>query len=486
MLKPITLAAARACLLAFSASAIAAEPVSDSTAQARPVDDIGQLKQLIEEQAQQLNQLKQSLQEEHRKSEKDRRALEAHKAQLEELQRQVDSHGADINRRFAHPEANLDLYAGRGVAPGAGIDLGLHAAPGPIIQAQQQQQQPAQAQPPAAGQQPQAQPGQANQPAPTVGQAPEKPKDTKPPEVAPIFQQPGVLTPKAKLVLEPSFQYAYSTSNRVSVIGFEIFPAILIGVLDIREANRSSYTAALTARYGVTNRFEIEGRVPYLYRRETLQTREFLNASFRDEQFSSSGNGFGDLEFTGRYQFNEGGMEKPYYVGALRLKTRTGTDPFEVDQDPALPRGSGRLLEQPTGTGFYSLQPGVTVIYPTDPAVFFGSLNYVWNIKRNNINVNGVKADVDPGDGVGFNFGMGLALNERASFSLGYEHNIFGKTKVNGKVAPGELTTQLGTLLLGYSYKLKPKTNLNLSLGIGVTKDAPDVQLNLRMPTTMK
>jgi hypothetical protein len=467
MPKLTPLAIARASVLAFSASAIAASG-----------DEIGQLKQLIEDQAQQLNQLKQSLEEQHRKSEEDRRALDAHKAKLEALQQQVDNHGADLNRRFSQPEGNLDRYAGRGAAPNA------NTSPSPIVQAQQQQQQPAQTQQPAAGQ---AQPaGQANQPAPTVGQAPEKPKETKPPEVAPIFQQPGVLTPKAKLVLEPSFQYAYSTSNRVSVIGFEIFPAILIGVLDIREANRSSYTATLTARYGVTNRFEIEGRVPYLYRRETLQTREFLNASFVNSQFSSSGSGFGDLEFTGRYQFNDGGMEKPYYVGALRFKTRTGTDPFEVDQDPVLPRGSGRLLEQPTGTGFYSLQPGLTVIYPTDPAVFFGSINYVWNIKRNNVEVNLVRADVDPGDGVGFNFGMGLALNERASFSLGYEHNIFGKTKVNGRVAEGELTTQLGTLLLGYSYKLKAKTNLNLSLGIGVTKDAPDVQINLRMPTTMK
>ena len=40
------------------------------------------------------------------------------------------------------------------------------------------------------------------------------------------------------------------------------------------------------------------------------------------------------------------------------------------------------------------------------------------------------------------------------------------------------------TCLIGYSYKLTPKTNMNLSMGIGVTKDAPDVQLTLRFPTS--
>jgi hypothetical protein len=294
-----------------------------------------------------------------------------------------------------------------------------------------------------------------------------------------------VLTPKGKWVFEPSLEYAYSTSNRVSVIGFEIFPALLIGVLDIRTANRSTYTASLTTRYGVTKRLELEAKVPFLWREETLQTREFLEATFRDDEFHTSGNGIGDVELAARYQFNTGGMEKPYYVGTLRLKTRTGTDQFEVERDPDLPRGSGRFRELPTGTGFYGLRPELTVIYPTDPVVFFGSVNYLWNIARDDISDrNGERiGKVDPGDAVGFNFGMGLALNERASFSIGYEHTVYGKTKVDGNTPAEELTVQIGSLQMGYSYRLTNKTNLNLSLGIGATKDAPDVQINLRLPT---
>jgi hypothetical protein len=131
----------------------------------------------------------------------------------------------------------------------------------------------------------------------------------------------------------------------------------------------------------------------------------------------------------------------------------------------------------------------LTVIYPTDPAVFFGSLSYLWNIERKGVVIPGdttqTEVDVDAGDAVEFNFGMGLALNERASFSIGYDHTIYQKTKINGQVPVGELSAQLGTLLLGYSYKYSKRTTFNLSLGIGVTDEAPDVQLTLRVPVNV-
>ena len=95
-----------------------------------------------------------------------------------------------------------------------------------------------------------------------VGQAPES--DARAPAVAQIFEQPGVLTPKGKGVLEPSLQYAYSSSNRIALVGYTVIPAILIGVIDVREVKRNTFNATLTGRYGLTNRFEIEARVPYV------------------------------------------------------------------------------------------------------------------------------------------------------------------------------------------------------------------------------
>ncbi len=104
--------------------------------------------------------------------------------------------------------------------------------------------------------------------------------------------------------------------------------------------------------------------------------------------FSSSGKGVGDIEFTGRYQLNDGGNDSAYYVGTLRFKTRTGKDPFEVVTATSVPGGglNTQLQRQlPTGSGFYTLQPGLTALFASDPAVFFGSVSYQYNIPRNNL-----------------------------------------------------------------------------------------------------
>jgi hypothetical protein len=323
-----------------------------------------------------------------------------------------------------------------------------------------------------------------------VGQAPDQ--STRPPEVAPIFEQPGVLTPKDKFVLEPSLQYSYSSSNRITLIGYTIIPAILVGAIDIREVRRNTFIGTLTGRYGLTNRLEVEAKVPYVYRADSGVGREFLaGASTNSTIFDTTGKGIGDVELTGRYQFNDGGSDRAYYVGSLRFKSRTGKDPFEVTTSKSIIgfRDDGVQTELPTGSGFYALQPAMTVLYPSDPAVFFGTLSYLYTFSRDNISRNTDAGPefigkVAPGGIFGFNFGMGLGLNEKSSFSIGYDHSSVAKTKIQGQTAPDSVRFQLGTLLLGYSYRLSEKRTLNVSLGAGLTRDTPDVTLTVRMPMT--
>ena len=313
-----------------------------------------------------------------------------------------------------------------------------------------------------------------------------------PPQVAPIFEQPGVLTPKGSYVLEPSVQFGYSSSNRVSLVGYTVIPAILIGLVDVREVKRNTLTGALTGRYGVTSRFELEARVPYVYRSDSTVSREVFTGSSTEKVFDATGKAIGDVELAARYQFNDGGADKPYFVGTMRFKSRTGKDPFEVITDCVTrclgnTTGTGLPLDLPTGSGFYSLQPGVTWLWPSDPAVFFGSFTYLRNFKRSDVSrkvINGEEAlgTIAPGDILGFNFGMGMALNEKSSFSIGYDHNSVGRTKQNGVTVPGSVRTQLGTLLLGYSFRISPKTSLSLSVGAGLTRDTPDVTLTMRVP----
>ncbi|PKO61643.1 MAG: hypothetical protein CVU23_12400 [Betaproteobacteria bacterium HGW-Betaproteobacteria-17] len=266
--------------------------------------------------------------------------------------------------------------------------------------------------------------------------------------------------------------------------------ALVIGLIDVRSVQRTTVVAGLTARYGLTNRLEVEGRIPYVYRNDDTVSRPInLEPSSASKVFNAEGSGLGDIELAGRYQLNLPKPGHPYFIGGLRLKTRTGEDPFEVDYLAAAPGLPTLQTSLPTGSGFYSLQPSLSMIYPTDPAVFFGGINYQWNIKRDvNKSLKGVQSsfvgEVDPGDAVGINFGMGLGLNERSSFSIGYEHTWIGKTRTDGSVTEGTTRLQTASLLLGYSYRLNKRASLSLSVGAGLTNDSPDTQFTLRLPYT--
>lgn len=412
----------------------------------------GQTTQTPEEVAARLQTLRQQVDDQTRQLERLKRALAEQEASLNDVRRAVAREVLDTQR------------GGQGTA---------------AVTEQKPEQQAAQAGAEAAAQ------------APTpVGQAPEEEK-LGPLSVARILELPGVLTQRGQFVVEPSLSYSSSSSLRVSLVGYSIIPAILIGLIDVRDVRRNTYTAALRGSYGVTNRFEVEGRVPYLYRSDSAVGREYLGGSeFDSTVFNGSGHGIGDAEVTARYQLNDGGSDKPYYVGSLRFKSRTGRDPYEGTFSKTIPgfRGEALQTQLPTGSGFYGLQAALTVLYPSDPAVLFGSLNYLYSFPRDNVTINfddGSQENlgkVAPAGIVGFNFGVGLGLNEKMSLSLGYDHNSVGKTKINGQTPADAVRLQLGTLLVGFSYRQTSTDNLNFTLGVGATRDAPDVTLSLRKP----
>lgn len=330
-------------------------------------------------------------------------------------------------------------------------------------------------------------------PAQPVGEAPRR--ETRAPEVARIFSEPTALTRGGDFVLEPSLQSSYWASDRVALVGYTIIPAILIGLVDVRRVRTTNSVAALTARYGIGNRFEIEARVPYLYTSVDTVSREILTGSAQDSVFNAEGKGLGDVDATLRYQINRGDYSKPFWIAWLRYRWATGKGPFDVVTDcvqrcVANTTGTGLPLEMPTGTGFNSAQAGLTWLYASDPAVFFGGVSYLHNFPRDNLSrtlLQGAKeflGEIAPGDIVGFNVGMGLSLNEKASFSIGYDQSIIGKTQQNGVEVPGAVRTTLGNLLLGVSYRYNPTSTLNLSVGVGVTRDTPDVSFTLRAPIT--
>lgn len=418
---------------------------------------------------------------------------------IEQLEAKVRDQGQQIDalrKQLNEQQAALEALDGSGAAMAQQLEaLRARGAPAPSMPLAEV---PAQAVP---GQDAVAvqQPGPAADEQMRVGRPPDD--ATRPPEVAQIFDQPGVLTPRGTFILEPSLQTGYSANDRVSLIGYTVIPAILIGLIDVRQVKTTSVTAALAARYGLSNRLELELKVPYTYVNGDTVSREIFTGTSQDSVFSADGSALGDIELTARYQLPNKGPDRPYYVLWLRYKTRTGQDLFEVTTDcitrcVANATGTGLPLELPTGSGFAALQPGITWLYASDPVVFFGSFSYLHNFPRKEAartvltgapegypqTTKEFIGKVEAGDILGFNVGVGLALNEKAAISIGYDQSLVGKTKQNGEDTPGSVRMMLGTLVLGGSYRFNDRASMNVALGVGVTRDTPDVSLSVRVP----
>src|SRR3546814_2396108 len=106
--------------------------------------------------------------------------------------------------------------------------------------------------------------------------------------MAQIFDQPGVLTPRGKFVLEPSLQLGYSASDRVALVGYTIIPAILIGLIDVRQVKTSSITGPLSTRYGLTNHIELELRVPSSWISDDTVRRELFTGPAQASVFNAT------------------------------------------------------------------------------------------------------------------------------------------------------------------------------------------------------
>ena len=120
--------------------------------------------------------------------------------------------------------------------------------------------------------------------------------------------------------------------------------------------------------------------------------------------------------------------------------------------------------------------------------MFFANLRYIWNVARTvtvqptaNTTSTPQRENIDPGDGIGGTFGMGFGINDRASFSLAYEHTYLMSTSQNGVTIPGS-TYDIGAFDLGFAYQLSQRTSINLGVSIGATKAAPDTSITLRIP----
>ena len=260
----------------------------------------------------------------------------------------------------------------------------------------------------------------------------------------------------------------------MAIEGFSIIPALNIGDFQVDKVSQDQLIATMDARLGITNRLELEVKVPYVYADQDTLGRPVGAGSFSTDTLATiNGQGIGDIEFGAHYQVNKGQNDWPFFIANLRYKTDTGTGPFQIPVN-----NFGQETQMPTGSGFNAVQPSVTIIYPTDPVVFYSNLGYTYNFQRSFATY----GTIDPGNSVNASFGMSVSLNDASSFSLGYSHSMVFNTTQNGMSLPGSQYLQVGSVDLGWSYIVNDRVSLNLNASIGVTDDAPSDRVILRVP----
>jgi len=117
-------------------------------------------------------------------------------------------------------------------------------------------------------------------------------------ETAPTLSNTGgVLTPKGQFVVDPSFEFDYIAQNQLGVNGFQIIPGITFGNIFVNRVEQNIGTAAVTLRAGVTNRLELNMKIPYVVTYGS--TTSLIPEGTTAQLLTSTANNYGALRTIG-------------------------------------------------------------------------------------------------------------------------------------------------------------------------------------------
>jgi hypothetical protein len=310
---------------------------------------------------------------------------------------------------------------------------------------------------------------------------PERPKSKKPIDQL-LLQRGAILLPPGWLQVEPSLDVTRFSTDRLAISGVSLFEAIVIGKISADKVTREIVTGAATFRYGLMNRLQLETRIPYVYRHD----RELIGVGTANEvERNIENHHIGDVEASLVWQAYLGDDSLPAVLVRVRGRTHTGRDPFTI---PAvqIPVGEGEtagtrsgLTDVPTGNGYYSVAPGVTLVWRMDPVVLFAGANYSFNLSRT---IAGV-GRLNPGDNWEAFVGLNFAVSERLGLNMTFFDSGFSALEVDG-VKRKNTAFNSGVLAIGTSIVLGPTRTLLISAGKGVTKESPDFQFTVSLPMT--
>ncbi len=416
---------------------------------------------------------------------------------LKQRERQLNEEVRRLDRKNRLLDEQLQKLQATGTAPVVppaaemprqpNLEKSQPSSPGPVIA---QAAAPAAPEPPSEAPPSEAPPA-GSEAAPIAGPSAEQQQARQVVETAPALSNVGgVLTPKGQIVIDPSFEYDYWAQNQLGVNGFQIIPGITFGNIFVTRFEQNISTFAVTVRGGVTDRLELNAKVPLVWNSGSVSSLIPVGTNAQLLSLGTDGFGIGDIQFGASYQINSGNSGWPIFVGNILYKTATGTSPFDVAittlNDPNGQFLSGTPKSLATGTGFNQITPSVTVLLPTAPGVLFGNLQWGHNIGQTQ-NVQDrqggppIPVDLQPGEAPAVTFGIGFALNDRTALTLSYQQTHVFSASSNGEKISGS-SYSFGTFNFGLGYQISQSTRLNLSIGIGAGPNTPAAKVLLEVP----
>ena len=268
--------------------------------------------------------------------------------------------------------------------------------------------------------------------------------------------------------LNYNFDYSYYGDQRIDLNIEQSGSSSVIRSADVNPVASHSLTNSFAFDYGLFNNVTLGARLP-------------LVAKF-ESQDELTGYGVGDISTTVRWQPSEyipGKMSRTYF-SSLRLPT--GVSPYEIDENEALP----------TGSGTFGLSGGVSASKVLDPVVLFGSLSGSYDLPATDLNqVRGdqLLREVNNGGGLGFSMGFAYSLSYDVSLSASFQGSYsFGSEFVLYRPSTGQETRSTtasqmsGLMNFALGVRVSPKTIANVNVGFGMTELSPDILLGLSLP----
>ncbi|WP_238268517.1 hypothetical protein [Paraburkholderia terrae] len=306
-------------------------------------------------------------------------------------------------------------------------------------------------------------------------------------EHAPLFDH--------KLTLDWGISDTYYDRRQLQLSGFLALDAIFLGNINLGQTKSHQVMADLDVRYGLTDRISVDVDVPYVYRHSQFIVGGAGGAANTLSDASVNSSSVGDMNFGFYYQILKETNNIPDVVGSLRVKAPTGTSPFGIKVVQLEPDNTNLVAPSklPTGTGFWNLTAGLSVLKTYDPVVLFGSLSYTYNIARSFSDISSIAGQTQPatvklGDIFQLGAGVALAFSDKDSASISYTLALqpASKTKAPGgdyvKV-PGSETTA-AVMNFGLNHVVNKHLTINGSVSFGMTPDAPNYVIGVRFPYT--